>query len=420
MLENQNAAGSQYQLTVSPRGKDLLTRITDQVFNPELEEELPLIESLIKALDAQALGNDFEPQRIALESLWNFFDALRLVRCKGDFVKAREELECSEQGFNRIGQTELRDLSIGIGVYVEAITEVQSQNIGRALKLLREVKEYLQAAGKFSSKFKSLVDFMEPDTLFFAGVEALGTLDFADAKAYIEQASRSAEEVAIKYFKEGEPLYCSYQGCAHAYKALYTLHVALNEFSQFEYDKLAAEQDLTRDAVEAQELLYKGDTENVQVKNLIPLLNTIIQLLEVTRELAKMMQRVFSSTFKPDLGTFMALKQKVHLASESASEAGLQGAVVIRFCNQISDQVNNLERLAKPSKKDFGKFSGLVACGLFLPLFLIVSLVNFKFSMNLGQQTLVIISLVPALIGGFGFGALKFKSLLFPGANKES
>lgn len=420
MIEDENAAESQDKLIVSPSGKDLLAKTTNEVFKAEEEDALKLIEGMIKALDAEALGNDFEPQRIALESLWNFFDALGLIKSRGDFMNARKELECAVQGFSRIGQTELRDLSIGLGIYVEVITEVQSQNIGRALKLCGEAKEYLEAAGKFSNKFKPLVDFMEPDTLFLAGFNALSSSDFASGQAYIEQASWTAKEVAVKYCKEGDSLYCTFQGYAHFYRACYILHVTLHEFNQLEYDKLAAEKDLTCDAMEAEELLRKGETENVQVKNAIHFSNTIVQLLEVTCELAKIMQRVLSSTFKDDPGTFKLLKQKVNLASKSASEVGIQGAAFIRFCNQVSDRVNNLERLVKPNKKDFGKFSGLVTCGIFLPLFLIVSLVNFKLSMNLGQQTMVIMSLVPALIGGFGYGATKFKGILFPTVNKEN
>ena len=420
MIEDEDAAASQDKPVESPRGKDLLIKTSEQVFNAEEDKELALIEDKIKALDAGALGNDFEPQKIVLESLWNFFDAMGLMKSRGDYMNARKKLECAVQGFNRIGQTELRDLSIGIGIYAEAVTEVQNQNIGRALNLCREAKEYLDAAGEFSSKFRPLVDCLEPDTLFLAGFSALTSSDFAGGQAYIEQASRTAKEVGVKYFKEGDSLYWTFQGYAHFYRACYILLVTLHEFNQLEYDKLAAEQDLICDAMKAQELLGKGETGNVQVENAIHFSNTIVQLVEVTHELAKIMQKVLSSTFKGDPGTFRVIKQKVELARKSASEAGIQGTAFIRFCNDVSDRVKNLERIAKPNKKDFGKFSGLVTCGIFLPLFLIVSFVNFKFSMNLGQQTLVIMSLVPALIGGFGYGAIKFKGILFSSANKEN
>jgi len=108
------------------------------------------------------------------------------------------------------------------------------------------------------------------------------------------------------------------------------------------------------------------------------------------------------------------LKKKIRKASDLFSKAGDEAVVYVRMCDQLYNSVNNLERISKPNKKDFGIFSGLVSCALFLPLFLIISWANWFFKIGLEARTIITSSIVLALIGAFGFGALKFKSLIFP------
>ena len=83
-------------------------------------------------------------------------------------------------------------------------------------------------------------------------------------------------------------------------------------------------------------------------------------------------------------------------------------------------QTDKFERLARPSRKDFGVFSGLISCGLFVPIFLIVFWARNRFNLTVGAETLLWPCLGLALIGGFGFGAIKFKSFFsIPSSQKE-
>jgi len=283
---------------------------------------------------------------------------------------------------------------------------------GQAVELLKKVKEYLRNAGKFGSKYESLIDHMEPEILFVSSIQALWARDYATAKTLIDKGSQTAEHAARHYYKKGEPSYCKLQGMARLYQAYFTFFRALKEFNAFEYDKLVADRDLASDAIQAQKLLDKANPEDIHTRNMNHLSTALVQLLEVIRELAKLMQTVLHSTFKPDLQTLALFKEKIRKAINSLSEAGPRNVPFVRLCNQLIDQVNNLERLAKPSKKDFGAFSGIVACALFLPLFLAMSWANSVFEIGLDAPRIITSCLVLALIGGFGFGALKFKSLI--------
>ncbi len=422
-MDHDNTGDELLELPVlSSEGEALVAQTLDRIFDPtlDMEEALPLVETLIDDLNAEAAGAAFETLQLTLQSLWKFFKALRFVRSEGNFVEARNLLESAARGLNHIGLDELRDLSIGMGVYSEAVCELQRMNLGEALELLAKVKGYLRSAGEFGSRFEPVVDHMEPDALFLSGLNALMALDFDTAKTLIDKASQAAEQVARDYYPEGDPLHWSFQGMARFHKAWYTFARARNDFSQFLYEKLAAEEDLAREAVEARDLLDKGDLENVLVRNMRHISVAFIHLLEVTQELAALMLDVLRSTFKPDMQTLRLLRQKVRAASDSASRAGPQAVTLVKSCNQLSNQINNLERLAKPRKRDFGALSGLVASALFLPLFLVVSWANSVFDVDLEGSTLITTCLVLALIGGFGFGAVKFRSLIFPGRTSES
>jgi hypothetical protein len=150
------------------------------------------------------------------------------------------------------------------------------------------------------------------------------------------------------------------------------------------------------------------------VKSAILLTDALESLLPLYAQLGQVMTNVLRATFKPDVKTLQPLRDRIAKAKEAIAKAGPTGIVLIRYCDGLSRQVDNLQRLAEPSKKDFGAFSGLVAAALFLPLFLAISWGNSLFNVGLGAVPIATTCLTVALIGGFGLGALKFRSLIFP------
>jgi len=411
MAQNEDRRRTQ-RLPVTPEQEALIAETVDEILDADFDEQLPLVERHLQSLDRQEVGSAFETWKIVLQSLWNYLEALRLIMKEGDYVKAQELFQSATKEFGKVGQGELKDLSMALGLYSSGITELQRFNIGQGSKLLKKVKNYLRNAGKFGSKYETLIDHMEPDVFFVSGIQALQAYDYATGKTLIDKASQAAEHAARNYHKEGTPLYCKLQGMARLQQAYFTFFRALKEFNAFEYDKLAADRDLASDAIQAQELLDKANPEDIHVRKMNHLSKALVQLLEVIRELAKLMQTILHSTFKPDLQTLALFKEKIRKAINSLSEVGPHYVPFVRLCNQLIDQVNNLERLAKPSKKDFGAFSGIVACALFLPLFLAMSWANSVFEIGLDAPRIITSCLALALIGGFGFGALKFKSLI--------
>jgi hypothetical protein len=157
--------------------------------------------------------------------------------------------------------------------------------------------------------------------------------------------------------------------------------------------------------------LSKADQSAAQVRANESFAQVLTLLLGAVQEFAAAMQKILRSTFKPDVRTFSAIRSEVLRASDLAAKLGPQGVVIVRLCGNLRDQIYNLERLAKPKKKDFGTLSGIVASALFLPLFLVTSWANQRFAMGLSGGTVMYYTGFLALIGGFGYGALKFKSI---------
>jgi len=60
------------------------------------------------------------------------------------------------------------------------------------------------------------------------------------------------------------------------------------------------------------------------------------------------MQMVLNSTFQPDSQTYDALRQRIRRANDFFAQTGPQASILVRFCDQLSSQVNNLEKLVKP------------------------------------------------------------------------
>jgi len=383
--------------------------MVEKVFDADLppDQALSMVAHYLDHLDPGKAGIAYPVLRTLLESMGAYFQALTSITTGGSFGEARDLLQQAAEGFDQVGYQDLRDLSVGFGIYCAAVVELKNLNLGHGLELMEQTKAYLKKAGNLGAKYQPMIDALEPENLYVAAVNAMAYLDFDKAGPLTEKAAQAAERFAQK-FQSGTPLWFQYRGMGHFYKAYYRWVKAYNDFNQFKYDELAP--DLTSDAVQAQLFLGKADMKNEILRDMRSLSVALVNLLGALAEFGPLMKQVFLSTFKPDLPALGTIKKKVDAAIEAASSAGPQATPLVRLCNQFSTQVRNLEKTAKPNRKDFGAFSGLVSCALFLPLFLLVSWGNSAFGVGLGASTLAAFCIALALIGGFGYGALRFRS----------
>lgn len=405
METNENSVVKNAPAALTPANLALAHQIIDQVFAVELDDALPTLEKQFSELD--------DAQRAALEplmqALWNHFKAVEMLR-GADFAPASDGFHEAAKTFGALGFDNLRDLAVGMGAYAAAVVMLRQLNVGQALEYFARVKSYLESAGKFSTRFQVLIDHMEPDALVVAGVQALMRLDTANGKILLDKAAQASEKLAQKYYANDRKMTDTFNGLAQFYRAYYVLIQAWNDLTQFAFDKFSTDSDLSELAKSAGALLNNGDQNNQNVKNTLLLSRGIEAMLNAVQQLGELMQKVFGATFKVDLKVLNGIRKNVVTAQSYFSQAGPDAVTMVRYCDYLSRQVNNLERLARPNKKDFGVFSGVISCALFLPIFLLVSWGKSHFGVELQGANLLWTCVGLALIGGFGFGALKFKS----------
>jgi hypothetical protein len=148
----------------------------------------------------------------------------------------------------------------------------------------------------------------------------------------------------------------------------------------------------------------------------------LISMTQIIHEIAQLMHRVLKSTFKPDVKSLESPRKKLAEVRTRIADIGGEEAVQLtKTAESLSHQINNLERLTKTTKGDFGKFSGLVSAAAFFPLFFGISWIITNFDISIDSTKLLVYSIAFSLISGFGTGAVKFLSLFNIGsANKEA
>jgi hypothetical protein len=401
---------------LSEDGKAQLDEIIDQAVDSD--DERKFLESKMEEIERLPDNNDLQIIKACIQSLWRFFEGVRLLGIRSNEEAARLFQRCANE-FERFNIKDFKDVSIALFKYASAIEEMRKNNLGQALTMAEEAKNYLKDVGGFGSDYEILIDLLEPEVLFLYGQQAVNRLNYVEGETYFNKACQAAEQVATKYYKDNKRYFNTFQGMGLFYKAFSSYLVAYDQFRRFEFDRVSSNKDLSSLAKRAKATLEKGKTEYDIVRIAILLSDTMSHMLDAIRELANMMQKVLNSTSKADVKKLKHIQKEVSIAKQSASKIGPAAVGLVTACDNLYSLVNNLERLAaKPNKKDFGIFSGLISAALFFPLFFVISWANANYKIGIDPLMIIYPSIILALIGGFGLGAAKFASLLSPFQSK--
>lgn len=236
--------------------------------------------------------------------------------------------------------------------------------------------------------------------------------DTPSARMLASRASDMSKKVAEKYYQPGTAEHFTFLGLAQFYVAFSSYFQSQIDLSNLDLDRLVSE-DLSVSAKEAERLLAQADLSNVHVQTVHHISKSLVELLEVTKGVATRMHLCFKAAFKPDLQGFQNLRNMTRRAIVHASHAGPQAIPLVRSCEGLLSRIQNLERLARPKKADFGIYSGLISAALFVPLLVVASWTNSTFGLEPDSTTFFLTIVGLALIGGFGFGAIRFKNFLW-------
>jgi hypothetical protein len=203
-------------------------------------------------------------------------------------------------------------------------------------------------------------------------------------------------------------------GNAKMINAAAALLTSMTALSLYAFDRVPA-LGKAQTANEAEGHLKKAGSENASLAGFFA------EFLDITEDMTKIMQKVLKARYTPQPRKFKNLHERVNQALTKASELeGPAGMDLSGSCRKMGHWLDNLERQSRPSKRDFGIWSGLVACITFVVVFALILTANKLFSLGAGAALTLQTSVGLGLVAGFGLGAVKFRSL-FGGTNsKES
>lgn len=363
----------------------------------------------------QDVDNSTEDGRyleFVLKALWNYVQANLYLQTKANFEQANRLFSKAAEGFKELGIEGLEQLSIGMAIYAEAIINLQAGNLTRGIELIEGLKKSFEKAGEYSNQFEAIVDLSEPDILFLTALSNSNQMKYSEAKQMFNRSYEKYIEVAKKYFEEDEDNYYLFTGLGYTSLGMCNYSEASRCLSGYEFDTIIKSDTITEEMETGIAYLERIENHSAITKSVLNMIKAHLLMLEVTQEVALILNNILTSTFKYDFSITESLKNKIEQANDYAAGV-LEGEIIIKSNKLMLERIRNIERHAKPKKKDFGVFSGAVSCVSFMLLFMLLSWANSTFAMDIEGRYLYSTSMFFSLIVGFGFGALRFKSVLF-------
>ena len=109
------------------------------------------------------------------------------------------------------------------------------------------------------------------------------------------------------------------------------------------------------------------------------------------------------------------MRDRVSEARKDIPKATLADPYLLnQACNEMESRLENLQRLTRPGKKDFGIYGGLVSCAVFCLLLVVAAIVNRAYKLG-ANATVVFGACTPlAVLAGYGLAGLR----VWKGASK--
>lgn len=296
------------------------------------------------SVSAQAVLKD------TLSALVSFFQGYHSIS-EANLEDALSYFQSAEAAFGNIGIGEWRERAAVLHLYAQSIYELRKYNFSRSQELFSEVSTRLSQNEKFRAQDQALIDSIRPEQLFVQGIVQAQRLNFDRADLLIEEASKKSEEFAQKYHEPGSPLHNLFLGLSHLYSCTYTYVKASNDFNRFEYKTLSEQPDLAEDAITASNFLRQAP-QTQMVKNQIYLSDAYAELLQVIHALSSVMTVTLTTSGKPSISFYKEVRRKIQLARDMYKQVGQQALANVIFCNQLLDQVTNLENLLRFVSKE--------------------------------------------------------------------
>lgn len=389
----------------------------DEFLTPLWEVEFAQLPEAAQARFQALGGQEGSALAVARDAISYFGAGLARVP-RGDFPGAFENLLVSAQQFAQLQHKDGFVVSSALAKYFEGVIAAQRGNIQAATETMAQAEQLLQQAGGLGRRYQPLLDHLKPEALFLTAIYFLQRQDYDNARVWVEQASAAAAELSGKYPKDSAEGVL-FGGLSTLYRMIYDFAVALRDLNICRYDQLISAAPTFRQRASATiEALDKAKTSGTSVPpNLMPVARGIRDTLEALPTIAEVMLSVFQSTFTPDIPQLVTAKKSIQAAMNSFAEGGELAVPMLKQIQQLSQKIDNVQLLVKPTGKSIIVFGGIITALLFVPILFGVSWTYDRFHWGAPPLQVAGLALLAAAIAGFGASALKLLPAVI-GANR--
>lgn len=402
----QSARTTQLSTTVLTWLEDL----DNSILELELDGILDLVNSSLKNLESTPASDDRYTKVCILHAIGDLHQAIDGVRLHRDFAGAIPLLGKALKSFAQFGLSEKTELATGLILYYRGAVEAKLRNISQAGLLITRARDHLKKAGGYGKGFEFLVDRMHPETLFIAALEQIQLLDFAAASTLIDQASAASTQNAEKYCETQDPDRHEYLGLADHYHAYFTFWDSVLRLGKFDFSHFENGLALAAPALSAAKHFELFGSDQLSIRNLRHMAEGMGAAIQAMALISDAISSLSSAPVKAPNSRLIEARKQLAISKTSFSSAGTDCLPLLRIADNLLELVRNIGEVRRPKPKDFGVYSGIIACILFPLVLSSTACANKWLEIGITPWNHMWVAMVLALVGGFGYGAIRFKS----------
>ena len=213
----------------------------------------------------------------------------------------------------------------------------------------------------------------------------------------------------LKLLKENNEEDIIYYSEIYGSKVEFSIVFALIDLQCFDFDNMERRLNIASEAASKVQILIS----NIKYDDQQRILKSLLIMYNVLKDLLDIVKNVFANRnplTKSQINKLKNIQTDLFNAKNLSREAGIRGQGLVITINRIIDIQSNLLRIGKINKRDFGRFSGIISLVSLVLLIVIVHLIIRPPGFN--KPIIFFGELIISLVAGFGYGALRFKSLL--------
>lgn len=273
------------------------------------------------------------------------------------------------------------------------------------------------ASGRFpapESGYAELAALLQPTILFAASQSVLPSKGLSAALPLVDRAARLSENAARSYFLDNADQHAYLMGQAAYYRSVSNWWKFRDALKRFAFHEIPDPDDIAEYTCHAVEML--SELPHLTHARLTREAAEVVRtLLESVAGLAAVLRNALETSLGgKDTAALRRLRDACRAAHRDAPSPYFAAS-----CESMALELSNVMQMHRPKITDFGVYSGLISCAVFVGLFAVILAANQVSGSALPIKWLMGVAVPLSLVAGFGYGAPKFRSLFGFGGVQE-